>query len=397
MEGHIRPYKDKKGNIHKNVWHVVVPIGKYPNGRTRYKWETFRGPKREADNYLAGKITEVSEPDYTQDTKITVKEFALNVWLPRLKKRKGKPIDENTEAWYKTMLETYVFDQIGAIQLGKLTSKQIQDTIDLVDGSLATVRGVYRTIRAFLNKAKLWKYIRKNPMDNVESIPIDDYDDDARKSLTADEINSFLKAAKENAKYPAHYVACLMALTTAMRLREICGLRWENADLDMGLIFVREQLRKPGNQTSFKRTKTIKSRRTIPMAKILKDAIAELKHHQDLDKEACGEYYEDYGLVLTIPGGRPLDPRNFTQRTVRKFYEKADVQYLKFHGLRHSTATMLKSLGVDTRVIADICGHADEKTADTTYIHTEKDIALKRKAIAKLDRKLTQKPKKIKK
>jgi integrase len=78
--------------------------------------------------------------------------------------------------------------------------------------------------------------------------------------------------------------------------------------------------------------------------------------------------------------------------------ELAEIPHIKFHLLRHSATTLLKSLGVDTRIIADICGHAEESTTDRIYTHTnqnnKQNIRAKRTAINKLNKIIAKKPKK---
>ncbi len=55
---------------------------------------------------------------------------------------------------------------------------------------------------------------------------------------------------------------------------------------------------------------------------------------------------------------------------------------MRFHDLRHGTATILLTLGVDHRTISDILGHSQISTTMDLYAHVAPQ--LKREAADKL-------------
>ena len=65
----------------------------------------------------------------------------------------------------------------------------------------------------------------------------------------------------------------------------------------------------------------------------------------------------------------PLEPRTF-----RKHYErilaKCEIQFLKFHTLRHTFASLNIENGIDVETVKELLGHSDIKT--TLGIYTDR-------------------------
>ncbi|GAA2665372.1 hypothetical protein GCM10010400_26900 [Streptomyces aculeolatus] len=69
-------------------------------------------------------------------------------------------------------------------------------------------------------------------------------------------------------------------------------------------------------------------------------------HHewQQEERQAAGTNWTDNCLVFTTPQGRPLDPTDLTRR-FRRLLQSAGLRPIRFHDLRHSTATLLMGPG----------------------------------------------------
>ncbi|MEU9625179.1 tyrosine-type recombinase/integrase, partial [Streptomyces sp. NPDC048155] len=83
--------------------------------------------------------------------------------------------------------------------------------------------------------------------------------------------------------------------------------------------------------------------------------------------------------------GRPIDPTNLT-RTFLTLLRKAGLRRIRFHDLRHSTATLLVEQGVELVVIKELLGHAHIDVTATVYAHVR--LRLQRDAIDLLGRTL---------
>jgi len=96
------------------------------------------------------------------------------------------------------------------------------------------------------------------------------------------------------------------------------------------------------------------------------------------EHQEAGTGWTDNGLVFTTPKGRPLDPGNLNRR-FRRLLHNAGLRTIRFHDLRHSTATLLLEQGVDLVVIKELLGHAHIGVTAGVYAHVR--LRLQRQAI----------------
>ena len=82
--------------------------------------------------------------------------------------------------------------------------------------------------------------------------------------------------------------------------------------------------------------------------------------------------------MFTTAQGRPIDPTNLS-RTFATLLHKAGLRRIRFHDLRHSTATLLLEQGVELVVIKELLGHAHIGVTATVYAHVR--LRLQRQAI----------------
>jgi integrase len=90
------------------------------------------------------------------------------------------------------------------------------------------------------------------------------------------------------------------------------------------------------------------------------------------------------GLVFTDPKGGPVHPRQDWQDW-QDLLQDLGLPHYRVHDIRHTTATMLLERGADSRVVAEILGHAKATFTQDTYQQVRP--ALKQKAIEMLGEK----------
>jgi integrase len=193
--------------------------------------------------------------------------------------------------------------------------------------------------------------------------------------LTATEARQFLDATRTDRLHALYE----LALRTGLRKGELLGLHWEDLDLDSGTASIRRSLQRTrtGGLTQLP-TKTRASERRIALPTECIHSLKKHKQRQDKERETAGPNWRDSGLVFTTPTCRPLDPANLTRR-FRSFLDRAGLRRIRFHDLRHSTATLLLEQGVDLVVIKELLGHAHIGV----YAHVR--LRLQRQAIDSLN------------
>lgn len=161
----------------------------------------------------------------------------------------------------------------------------------------------------------------------------------------------------------------LLALMTGMRIGGICALKWEHISIRDEKILVRSTLQRIQQQddSGISKTKIVittpksqKSIRTIPMS--------------DLAVELCRKMYcqEQDAYILTGTTSY-MEPRVLQYR-LRKYTEACHLEGVHFHTLRHTFATRCMEVGMETKVLSDILGHANISITLDCYVHASFDI-----------------------
>ena len=98
------------------------------------------------------------------------------------------------------------------------------------------------------------------------------------------------------------------------------------------------------------------------------------REQQDADREAAGEFWEEWGLVFTTKLGTPFSPRN-DYRNFQLILERADLPRIRLHDLRHTAASLMLAEGVQARVIMQTLGHSQISITLNTYGHVSQDLS----------------------
>lgn len=134
--------------------------------------------------------------------------------------------------------------------------------------------------------------------------------------------------------------------------------------------------------------KTPQGRRNIALTSIAVEALKRRRLAQYQERLAAGPAWEDLDLVFSNLVGRPRDPSHLRHREFPSVLRRAGLPAIRFHDLRHSTATLLLSMGVHPKVVQELLGHSQISTTMDIYSHVMPH--LQADAMRDLDRLLGQ-------
>lgn len=159
----------------------------------------------------------------------------------------------------------------------------------------------------------------------------------------------------------------IVSAFTGMRRDEVLGLTWAEIDLDEGVAYVRETGSGDG-------PKSEAGVRVVPLVGPVPVALRAWRKVQAADQLAFGRDWPSHDLVFTREDGSAV-PGQWTSARFELLAYRSGLPPVRFHDLRHGTASMLKAAGIDTAVISAILGHARTSFTDSQYALVFPEVA----------------------
>jgi integrase len=351
-----------------NRWCAVITV----DGRRKYLYARTR-------QEVAQKLAQALEAR-ARGTLVTAPQQPLGAYLDQWLRDSVKPrVRPWTYKGYEVLVRIHIVPALGKVPLQKLTPQHVQQLVNRkIEGGLSPRTAGYMlgTLRTALNEAMRWGLVSRNvaalvPRPRVERFEI--------QPLTREEARRFLDVAREDRLGALYSVA----LTMGLRQGEALGLRWEDVDLEAGLLHIRFQLQRiEGKGLQLVPPKTALSRRTLAMPPTI---IANLREHRARQLEErllAGSRWIESGLIFTTPIGTGLDGPNVT-KSFQRLLIRAGLAHRRFHDLRHSCASLLLAQNVAPRVVMEVLGHSQISLTMNTYSHVLPE--LKREAAAQME------------
>jgi integrase len=366
-------------------------------GNTRRRIRVYGTTRKEALAKLTEKIAASNRGIAAPSAQGSVAAF-LTYWLETVAVHR---LRETTHTRYTACVRLYVVPGLGRKKLAKLTAKDVRTWLDQLRTtcqcctrgldtnrdqpqccaagkcchkrlSPLTLAYVHSVLKSALEHAVREEEIPRNVARNVR---MGTPRPRRFEPLTAPEARAFLRATHE------HRLSTLfeLALHTGLRKGELLGLRWEDLDLAGGTASIRRTLQRTNsNGLTALPTKTKSSERRIALPTPCQRSLTQHRDRQLQEREAAGTGWKDSGYVFTRPDGAPIEGSTLT-RHFNTLLRQARLRRIRFHDLRHSTATLLLEQGVELVVIKELLGHAHIGVTATVYAHVR--LRLQRDAI----------------
>lgn len=329
-------------------WEGRISKGKGYDGKRRFQY--IFGKSKEA---VKNKIDEIRKRA-SGECSYTVSEI-FEEWYKSISHR----VKESTLANYRTKAITHILPAFGQVIVTQLSSDDIYSFIDQKRKSGLSNR--YITDIIVLMKS-VFKYAVRiyhiyNPIDGI-TLP--------KKSRT--EIKILDKNEQINLE---EYISknrnsttlgITLAMTTGLRIGELCALQWKDIDIEKRILTVRKtvqriQLHEIGPKTKLIITepKSDSSKRVIPIPEAVISWLSDMRKSD-----------EDYVVSGT---NKVIEPRTMQYRFA-KILKNVNLPSIHFHALRHMFATNCIKLGFDVKSLSEILGHSSVEITLNRYVHS---------------------------
>ncbi len=395
----------------------VLKEGEYQraNGTYEYRWRSENGKR----NYIYAKSLEElreKEAELSKDKSDGIRTEARNVSINDVyelwvKLKRG--LKDNTFSNYQYMYLQFVYPDFGKKKLSTLKRSDVRrfyNTLADEQGlKVATIDCVHTVLHQVLDLAVEDNYLRTNISDNAlkELKQSHVFEGEHRKALTMDEQQLLMSYLRNSEQYRHWLPIITVMIEGGLRVGEATGLRWEDVDLENGLIDINHTLvyynhRVGGCYFAINTPKTAAGCRKVPMTKAVKEAFIEERNYQMLHSISCNVRIDGYTDFVFVNRFGNVQHQGSLNKAIRRIIRdcnqevldrlaagrirKKDVVLLpKFscHSLRHTCATRLCEAGVNMKVVQDILGHADISTAMNIYTDVTKEF--KQQEFGRLD------------
>ncbi|MGM9572377.1 MAG: tyrosine recombinase XerC [bacterium] len=365
----------------KNKWRLMVSAGYDENGkRIRHTKTITAKNEQEASKELARFVTEM-EDNPVKGRKLKIASF-IDLWL-EYQKSAWTP---KTHSVYSDYLKRYVTPTLGHKYLQDVKPPHLLQLYSMLQEegiskrgngklSLKTIEFIHVMIYSMFKSAVQWQYIAANPAGRVHPPKAKSKES---KFYSTHEVQQLLSCLKKdnNLKY---IFLVQLTLATGMRRGELVALEWDDFNMEEGIVDINKStaaISGVGNVTGKPKTKS--SIRKVSVPETIIQLAKKYKASKLKDKLACKDKWLNSPCVFTNDFGGQMSANSISVWWIN-FIRRHNLPAMPFHGLRHTSASLLIAKGVHAKVISSRLGHSSISITMDTYGHmmeeTDKDSA----------------------
>lgn len=360
--------------IKNDKYYAVINIPDYSGKRAKQKWistgYTVKGNKKKAEQFLREKLQEYERQSGLIRTDMLFSD-AVREWLKASELR----IDAVTMQGYKSLAEKHILPYFDAlkVKLIDIDRKLLQKYIDekyhhgrldgkggLSPASMKLHKNIlYQTLKAAVRD----NLIHKNPCEFVTLPQMQRHDSNF---YTAEKLNEFLEAIKEEPIYPMIKITSVYGL----RRSELVGLKWDSVDFERNTLTIRHTVVKVSETIEKDKTKNASSYRSFPLTDEIKAILLNIKELEKQNRKLFGKEYFESDYIFRWDNGVPISP-DYVSHKFKKLLKEKGFPHIRFHELRHSCASMLITMGFTLKDVQEWLGHSDIKMTANIYSHID--------------------------
>lgn len=349
----------------RKLYYVSMELGRDENGKRIKQYRTFptlAAARNGIRDFHAG-----LERERELERKLApAQELDLSHWLEYWMDSIVRPNRAETTVYaYQKIIDNHIDPALGTVPLKRLTPKMVQEyytETQRANGlSSNTMRRHHDLLSSALRSAVRQDVIPASPMERVEPPRV-------RTTESYFYNNQELKLLYQKIEGNILELAVKLAGSLGMRREEICGLKWENVDLQRHLVLIREARTAYGATIVQKETKNRSSVRTLYLPDEVYLLLEQEQARQQQERCLQSPTYNPTDHVILDAKGVPYSP-NALSLAFTRFVKKNDLPRLTFHGLRHTFATIASCQGASLFDIGKALGHSTPATTGRIYTH----------------------------
>lgn len=356
----------------KGVYYAVFRVVDV-NGETKQKWVSTkvpvkRGNKREAQRAaqeIAGKFEEGKIVAYPR----TPFWQWLETWLEQKENEVDRITFQGYASYYRNHIGPYfkqhnvTLNDISPQDIQLYYNRKAQKPGEHIKGKLSgkSLHDHHIVIRGTLQDAVKKNIIPYNPADRVTLPKKHKY---VGSFYTQEQPKALLGAIKGT--IIEHIVT--FTIVYGLRRSEAVGLKWSAINFENDTFTIEATVVRFSEILEKQTTKNQASHRTYPMTPDIRQMLLSIKERQEEMKELLGNSYVDSGYVFTWDDGRILNP-DFVSRKFTQILKANGLPHIRYHDLRHTTASLLIAKGYDIKRVSEWLGHSDIATTANIYGH----------------------------
>ena len=399
-------------------YRIKVSMGRDVNGKQILKYANFTPdasltPKKKqkaVEAFAAEFEKKCLNGQLLEGEKTTLKEF-IERWEAECAVQELQAV---TLEKYRAIIQDFILPHLGHIKMTELKPHTLNSFfVSLTkdgcrhDGksggySKGTVNKVSNVLSSILRTAVEWEVIDRNPCENVRVKA--EATADKIKFFTPEQTAAFLDYISKpfTIKTKGHTrtddtgkqykvgdyestkelplqlkVLFTLAIYTGLRKGELLALTWDDVDFENNTIAVTKAAAVVGGQQIVKVPKTRNSYRLVSIPGNMTAMLRQLKVEQTRYRLQVGAFWQGENWIFTQYNGKMMcysTPYSALQDVLNHYNAgKADADKLPlipFHGLRHTSATLLIAGHTDAKTVSARLGHAETSTTLNIYAHS---------------------------
>lgn len=339
-------YKRKDGR-----WEGRYKCGVKPDGTAKYL-SVYGKSYTEVKTALIEKHKKSIVVDTPKN--LTVKNL-FDIWFAEIRLK----VKESTYMNYHMKYDKHVSGTLGGLLYDKLTAEILNEFIQIKLSSglslkyTADIAALIKSVFRFAKKR--FSYEDKAELISLPKVRIKEKELLHKSEQTL--LNTYLTSNPTSSN-----VGILLSSATGIRIGELCALKWENIDLENGVLTIKNTVQRIANINGDTATRLVvtppkssSSVREIPIPEFLLPILRNQKENKD---------------CYLLSGSRAIvEPRTMQYR-FKRILKELKLSEVSFHSLRHQFATNCIALGFDVKSLSEILGHSTVEITLNRYVHS---------------------------